>query len=489
MHGVEISDPYRWLEDQQSPETRAWITEQNAYTRAILDAVPGRERLRAQLEKLTRVDYQSAPTVRNGRYFFMRRGAEQDQFAIIVREGIAGDDRVLVDPATLSSDGSVSVEMMSVTPDGGILVISKRTGGEDEVEVLFLDVETGELLADRLPHGLYYEVFVLPDKSGFLYSRRRAEGTRILEHRFGTPVSEDQVLFGDGIPDDKLIGLRFSDDGRFAAAFVRGGGGGNLQSQVFVMDHLAGKEFKPLITDIAASFWGAFGGKTLFLETRWNAPNGRVLAVDLENPAREHWREVIPHSEDSVIRGARAVGGKLLIRFLHNVRTRLAVFEPDGTLLRDISLPTLGSASFFTRKLGFQRNFLRLPVVRPTTDDLSVRPGYREAVGLARAERAGGLRCDCHASSLVRVEGRHPRPDVRCRKEGSQDRRETANDAMVQSERRSLVQGPQCGWTKAAFSRCLTFGVEESSAKNGIVPESWRTSRTVLMTSSRPPNG
>ncbi|MDA2925150.1 prolyl oligopeptidase family serine peptidase [Acidobacteria bacterium AH-259-L09] len=342
MHGIDIPDPYRWLEDQQSPETRAWIAEQNAYTRAILDAIPGRNRLRAQLEKLFRVDFQSAPKVRNGRYFFRRQSAKQDQGVIVVREGVDGPERVLVDPMTLSPDGSVSARIMNVTPDGRILAWAKRKGGEDEAEVFFLDVKTGQPLADRLPRGVYYSVFVLPDKSGFLYSRRRAEGMRVLEHRFGAPTEEDRELFGAGIPDDKIIWIQFSEDGRFVAAFVVDG----LRSHVYVLDRSASSEFQPLITDIAARFVGRFGGHTLFLKTTWNAPNGRVLAIDLENPSRENWREVIPSSKDSVIMGMRPAGHKLLVSFLHNVSTRLAIFEPDGKLVRDISLPTLGSGYF-----------------------------------------------------------------------------------------------------------------------------------------------
>ena len=309
----------------------------------ILDAVPFRERLRAQLEKLSRVDFQSAPTVRNGRYFFMRRSATEDQNVIVVREGIDGDDRVLMDPATLSADGSVSVRIMSVPPDGDIVAWSKRKGGEDEAEVLFLDVKTGQPLADRLPRGVYYDVLVLPDKSGFLYSRRRAEGTRLLEHRFGTPIDEDRELFGGGMPDEKLIWPLLSEDGRFVAAFVMDG---PAASRVYVLDRSKDSEFQPLITDIPASFEGRFGGHTLYLRTTWNAPNGRVLAIDLENPARANWREVIPPSKDSVIMHARPVGHKLLVSSLRNVSTRLAVFEPDGKLVRDVSLPTLGTGYF-----------------------------------------------------------------------------------------------------------------------------------------------
>jgi prolyl oligopeptidase len=346
VHGVDIPDPYRWLEDQESSETRAWITAQNTYTRTILDAVPGRGHWRSLLEKLSRVDFESPPRVVNGRYFYHRRSAGQDQAAIVVREGIKGKERVLVDPNRLSPDGSVSAVIWDVSADGSVLAWSKRKGGEDEFEVLLLDVDTGKPFAEGLPRGFYVYFFVLPDKSGFIYTRRRAEGTRVLEHRFGTPVAEDRELFGAGIPDNKLMSMNQSQDGRFVVVFVAEGAGDDARSRVYVLDRSKGGEFRPLITDIDASFFGAIGGQTLFLNTTWKAPNRRVLAVDLDKPDREAWREVIPESKDSVLLQVRAVGGKLLAAFLRNVSTRLAVFEPDGRPVRDIDLPALGSGYF-----------------------------------------------------------------------------------------------------------------------------------------------
>ena len=346
MHGVDIADPYRWLEDQQSLETRAWITAQNAHTRSVLDAVRGRERLRAQLEKLYRADYQSAPGVYNGRYFLMRARANQEQDIIAVREVIDGPERVLVDPVKLSPDGSVAARMMNVTPDGRTLAWGKQKGGEDEMEVYFLDVDTGQMLPDRLPRGVYYSVFVLPDKSGFLYSRRRSEGTRLMEHRFGASFDEDRELFGGGIPDEKLIWFTFSQDGRFVVAFVNEGAGNDARSRVYFLDRSAQRGFQPLITDVPASFSGAVGGDTLFLQTTWNAENRRILAIDLKNPARDRWREVVATSKDSVITGLVPAGHKLLVSYSRNVSTRLAIFDLDGKLVRDIALPTLGSGFF-----------------------------------------------------------------------------------------------------------------------------------------------
>jgi prolyl oligopeptidase len=343
MHGIDVPDPYRWLEAQENSQTRAWISAQNVYTRTLLDAVPGREHWRTQLERLSRVDFQSAPRVVNGRYFYLRQSAMQDQAVIVVREGPDGSERVLVDPRELSSDGSVSALLWDVTADGRVLAWAKRKGGEDEFEIHFLDVDSGNPFAEKLPRGFYVYFFLLPDKSGFLYTRRRSEGTRVLAHRFGTPFSADRELFGAGIPDDRLIAIQLSTDGRFITAFVTEGAGQGARTRVYFSDRFADGGFQPLITDIDANFVGRLGGHTLFLRTTWNAQNGRLIAIDLDHPARANWREVIPESTGSVLLEALPVGRKLMVAFLHNVSTRLSVFEPDGKLLRDISLPTLGT--------------------------------------------------------------------------------------------------------------------------------------------------
>ncbi|MBD0326982.1 MAG: S9 family peptidase, partial [Pyrinomonadaceae bacterium] len=341
LHGVAVLDSYRWLEEQQSPATRAWISEQNTYTRSVLDALPGRERLRHQFEALYQSYTPPGPTVRKNRYFFLRQRAGEGQPSIVVREGATGRDRVLVDAGRVSTDGSASVTLLHVSDDGRIVAWGRRNGGEDQREIFFLDSETGETHADYLPRAIYYSVFVLPDRSGFLYSRRSSQGTRILEHRFGMPPAQDQELFGSGIGDNRIIWTQFSEDGRFVAAFVSDG---NTKTQVYVLDRARRGTVLPLITDVPAEFDGVFGGHTLYLNTSWNAPNYRVLAIEMNKPSPENWREVIPNSPDRVISMVRAAGRKLLVRYIRNATNELAVFDPDGKRMRDVALPTTGAA-------------------------------------------------------------------------------------------------------------------------------------------------
>src|SRR5216684_4572407 len=175
IHGVTIRDPYRWLEDQQSPETRAWIDAQNAYTRSVLDPLPGRAAISNRLEELLKTDRVGTPMMRNRRYFFMRRLADQNQFTICLRNSLDGSDQVLIDPNKSGGDQTTSVNIIDVSEDGKWLLYGTRQGGEDEVAVTILDVDANKEV-DHLPSARYWGVRITPDKRELYYSKRQAEG-------------------------------------------------------------------------------------------------------------------------------------------------------------------------------------------------------------------------------------------------------------------------------------------------------------------------
>src|SRR5437870_5339621 len=153
LHGVTITDPYRWLEDQNSPETRAWINAQNEYSASTLGSLPFRSRIRERLTQLLKIDTTTAPVARGGRYFLYKRRADQNQAAIYVRNGLTGQDEVLLDPNTMSADQTTSVQIQDISADGKLMVYGVRQGGEDEVTISLLDVDARKELADRLPRG------------------------------------------------------------------------------------------------------------------------------------------------------------------------------------------------------------------------------------------------------------------------------------------------------------------------------------------------
>src|SRR5437868_5378347 len=176
VQGTVIIDPYRWLEDQNSPETRAWIDAQNAYSDGILSKLPAREAIRQQVSALIKIDSMGAPVVMNNRYFFTKRQAEQDQSSIFMRQGLTGKDELLIDPLPMSARHTVTVNLSSVTRDGSLLAYSVREGGADEVTPRLFDVDAHKDLADVFPKARYSGFSILNDKSGVYLTRDTADG-------------------------------------------------------------------------------------------------------------------------------------------------------------------------------------------------------------------------------------------------------------------------------------------------------------------------
>jgi prolyl oligopeptidase len=348
VQGIEIADPYRWLEDQQSPETRAWIGAQNKYTQALLDSWPGREALKRRLTELIKVETVWVPVERNGTYFFRRRAADQDQGVLYMRVGPQGRDEVLVDPNPLSPDRNVSVGLEDVTSDGTLLAYSLRQGGEDQTTVHLLDVHTRTELPDQLPNRLYFGFSIKPDKRGLYYAWAAPDGPRLSYHAMGGDPTKDRELFGKGYGPDKIIGCDLSEDGRYLIIHVYYGAAAD-RTEIYYQDLGKQGPILPLLNDIPARFIGEVGGDQVFLQTDWKAPNGRVLAADLRNPAHENWREIVPES-DAAIDSFSLAGGKLVVKYTRNASAQVRLYDAQGAHLRDIEFPTIGSIDEFSSR-------------------------------------------------------------------------------------------------------------------------------------------
>jgi prolyl oligopeptidase len=343
LHGVDVPDPYRWLEDQDAPETRAWIDAQNAHTERVLSAIPGREALRARLTELLKIDSIGTPTAIGDRKFYFRRRADQELAVLYTRKGRA-KEAVLLDPHPLSPDHTTGIGVVSYSPDGTLLAYSVREGGKDEVEIRLLDVETRKELPDRLPSARYFGVALKPDRSGFYYSRFGAEGSRVYYHAMGTDPKTDRLIFGEGLTREKIVGISLSDSGHYLVLNVFYGSAAE-KSDLYVLDLRTAGPVRTIVNDLPANFSGDIGGDTLFVQTDWNAPNRRILAVDLRNPgAPSTWREVVPTSR-AIIQGFALAGGRLFVNSLDQVRSRVEVYLPDGQRVGEITFPTLGSVS------------------------------------------------------------------------------------------------------------------------------------------------
>jgi prolyl oligopeptidase len=346
IHGVEVVDPYRWLEDQDSAETQNWITAQNKYSHSLLDNLPSHEPIHRRLMEMLRHDRVGVPQKENDYYFFTKMGADQDLWSICRRKGIDGPDELLLDPQALSADHTISVVMMGVSTDANILAYGVRRGGEDETEIHLLDIKNHRDLPDVFPRSLYSGISWKKDTSGFYYTlARRDVGKRIYYHALGTDPATDPKVFGEGYGPDTWVSPYVSEDGRYLLAIVQPGW---AKGELYIQNLPEGGPFRPLVTGIDAKFVPQFAGDFLIVQTDWKASNSRILRIDLRNPSPEKWQEIVPVAQDA-IGSFSLIGGKLFVNYLHNVTSRIVIFSLDGQTLGEVPLPTLGSAGIFGR--------------------------------------------------------------------------------------------------------------------------------------------
>ncbi|MEW6745378.1 MAG: prolyl oligopeptidase family serine peptidase [Planctomycetota bacterium] len=342
VHGVEIVDPYRWLEDQNSPDTREWIDAQNAYTEATFATVPGCQAIAGRLAELVKIDTIGMPTRRGNRYFFTRKLASDELNVLCMRDGLTGKDEVLIDPHPMSADHTTSVWFMGFARDGKLLAYGVRLGGEDETEIHLFDVDRREDLPDCLPKARYMGVSFLVDNKGFYYSKYDSTlGPRVYFHEMGAEPAKDREVFGSAYGPGKLVAASVTEDGRYLVLFVAHGAAAS-KTEIYFQNLEKLSPIVPLVNDVEATFSASFAGDRIVIETDWEAPNGRVLVADAEQPSREHWREVIPQST-AVIQSVSLAGGKLFVRYLENVNSNLRAFDLEGTPQGEIEFPAVGT--------------------------------------------------------------------------------------------------------------------------------------------------
>ena len=359
LHGVEISDDYRWLEQQNAPETRDWIAAQNAYAEAVIGESPIREAFRSRLAELTDTDDVGSPR-RAGdfEYFTMRRRGEEapviyrrpvadvdgentdDEDAEADEPSVDGDYEVVIDPAHIDPTYRTPVAMMDFSPDGSLMMYSLRQGGADEIEVRIRDLETGEDLPDRLPDALYSGVEFDDGGTGFYYTyRSRVTGPRIRHHTLGGDPSEDEQIWGDGYGPTAFIGMDIVADGRYRIFTVQHGWARN---DIFIQS--GDDPIRPIVEHVEAHFQHRFRDGRIYIRTDWEAPNYRLMVVDPANPDRDAWRELLPEADD-LFESYTFIDDRIYATYLHEVSNRLRVFEMDGTPAGEIDVPENSSVS------------------------------------------------------------------------------------------------------------------------------------------------
>jgi prolyl oligopeptidase len=366
LHGRTIVDDYRWLEGDNSdpaeqgrvtPEVAAWTDAQNAYTRQLLDNLPGRSALEAQLRPLMEVGTVTAPSVRRDRYFFTRREGSQNQSAVYCRDGLRGSDRVLIDPFTLDPTGLTTVEWFSPAPDGRTLAYGTYRSGDENTTLHLLDVETRDVLPLQIPNKTQAPDW-MPDGSGFVYHNLRDAADpysgQVMFHRMGQDISLDVVLFRQFTRDEhELLSTtwgpfgRLSRDGRW---LLLGYWVDTKSNDLWLVDFDAflrfGRTERRAVT--VGSEGLAFGtviGSTLVLQTTKGSPNGRIVAADVTSPEMTAWRDVVASREEAVIEGHSIGQDVLAVTYLENASNVVEVFDLSGRLRGRLSQPGIGAAA------------------------------------------------------------------------------------------------------------------------------------------------
>lgn len=359
-HGVSVADPYRWLEDDNSPATTAWVEAQNRVTFAFLGSIPERGRIRARLHELWNYEKFTSPRREGNRYFFSYNNGLQNQYVLCVADSINAQHRVLLDPNTLSSDGTVALAGYAVSDDGRLLAYGLATAGSDWQEWRVRDIDTGRDLEDHIKWVKFSGASWTKDGRGFFYSRYDEPGeqeklTRInyyqklYYHRLNTPQAQDRLVYER--PDQKEWGFHgaVTDDGKYLIIAVTQGT--DRKNRVFYKD-LADESNR--VVELLNDFDAAYNfidndGPIFWFHTDLNAPRGRVIAIDIRRPERANWQELIPQAPET-IESVSVVANRFIVTYLKDARTQVKQFHVDGLLEREMEMPGLGTATGFSGK-------------------------------------------------------------------------------------------------------------------------------------------
>ncbi len=357
-HGSTVADPYRWLEDDSSAETTEWVEAQNRVTFGYLRQIPYRNAIKERLTALVNYPRLSAPEKRKQWYLFARNDGLQNQAVYYIQQGLEGAPEVLLDPNTLSADGTTQVSNLTFDRHGEHIAYMTSEAGSDWQQIRVLDVRTRQQLPDTVDwvkvsgiswrgDGFFYSRYPTPGNSDLAYSSRN-EDHQVFFHTLGTSQSADRLVFRDSAHPQRFHFVGTTEDERFAVLSVSDRGSGKDGNALYVLDlSKPDSAFQALWTDFddQINVLDSVGDELLVVTNR-HAPNQRVVRIDPARPAESNWVTVLPE-RDEPLDGVTCAGGRLFATHLQDVTSRVRVHTLDGTLEREIVLPGVGTAGGF----------------------------------------------------------------------------------------------------------------------------------------------
>ena len=376
--GTTIADPYRWLEDANSADTKAWVDAENQVTQAYLATIPQRAAIRQRLTRLWNYERYSVPFREGGRYFYSRNDGLQNQAVLYTMTSLTDTPRLLLDPNTLAADGTVALAGLAVSPDGKLLAYSTAASGSDWNEIKVRDVATGKDLADHIKWVKFSETAWTRDGKGFFYSRydEPKEATKLADvnyfqklyyHKLGTPQDADVLVYDR--PDEKEwgFGAATTDDGRYL--IITATKGTAHRYRVFYKDLTKpGAKVQALIDNFDAAYDFVDNvGPVFYFVTDRNAPRQRIVAIDTRMPREADWKTIVPESGQTLV-AAHLVGDRLIAQYLADARSVVRITDLKGKPVREVALPGIGSVAGFTGKRGDKETFFSFTgFTTPTT--------------------------------------------------------------------------------------------------------------------------
>jgi len=368
-HGVEVADPWRWLEDdvRENPSVKSWVDEQNEVTFAYLETIPERNIIEQRLTQLWDYEKFGIPVKEGGHYFYGYNDGLQNQNVVYIQDSLEAEPRVLMDPNTWSEDGTIALGSYYPSPDGKHVAYLEQDGGSDWRTGRVMNIETGEVLDEQLDWLKFTTLNWRKDGSGFYYSRypstETGEKFQSLNmnqaawfHRLGTGQEEDELVFTNPDHPEWGYNLNVTDDGRFLVITVWTGTDDRYQ----IMYQDLGKPDSEPVTliegfDYDYTLVGSVGSE-LFFRTNNNAPRNRLIAIDVNHPDPDSWREIVPQAEE-VLSDASLVGGKVISEYMKDAWSVVKIFDQDGTEESTVQLPGIGAASGFEGKADDAETF------------------------------------------------------------------------------------------------------------------------------------